>query len=317
LVVQSPTHRPANRLNAKALAFEPKLAEDPVPGKFQQYKHQCSKVIRSAVNELNKLEGVSNVALTDDPQEYVITIQLHGEANAETTEDALNFAKQALLTATGQSKCVYIMGYCSPQPFTMGAQGFEGCFGAMENARQACWHVFKKGFCQHGDACSKQHPVFKIPIRVLVEAARFDAPSVCVTDFKLRVLDIVTTVTSTLEENAYVEEVTACKDRLSKCWRIELSPKEHSPAHNDHMMTLAKSAVLTATSTSKFVRLLGKSAKPFLPKSGGFVAMLGDMQAENRACWDFYSLGSCRRECACRWEHPTCLIPVIFTVKQN
>merc|ERR1719446_970756 len=78
---------------------------------------------------------------------------------------------------------------------------------------------------------------------------------------------------------------------------------------------------------------MGYAAMPFISKSQGFIAVLGDMQDESRAwgfiavlgdmqdesraCWDFYTKGVCSRECVCRWEHPECLMPINVVIKKR
>jgi hypothetical protein len=85
------------------------------------------------------------------------------------TDQVLAFAQKALLEVTANSKCIYVMGYCTPQAFTRHSHGFEVTLGAMENATKACWHVFKKGVCRHDINCSKQHAMYKVPLRLSVE----------------------------------------------------------------------------------------------------------------------------------------------------
>jgi hypothetical protein len=102
-----------------------------------------------------------------DIDEDTLTISVH-VATETLKQQALAQAQKTLLEVTTQSKCVYIMGYASTNPFRLRADGFEATVGLMENATRACWHVFKKGFCRHGVTCNKQHPVFEVPLQVSV-----------------------------------------------------------------------------------------------------------------------------------------------------
>jgi len=87
------------------------------------------------------------------------------------TSEILADAQKSLLEVTKQSKSIYVMGYCTPEAFVAQPYGFDTTLGAMENATKACWHVFKKGRCRHGCNCAKQHPIFEMPLQVVVEMA--------------------------------------------------------------------------------------------------------------------------------------------------
>merc|ERR1719247_2689079 len=109
----------------------------------------------------------------------------------------------------------------------------------------------------------------------------------------------------------------AFKDKGSQGWTIEVMPKEEQKAHKEYLLTLAKNAIFNATSRSNTAYIMGYAGNPFATKEHGFVAILGDMQDETRACWDFYSKGMCTRDCGCRWEHPECLTPINVVVKER
>jgi hypothetical protein len=313
---------PKSRLNMPTHAFMPTATEEspkskPVEEPPKPTTDKFSFVIREMVRILQNSELIAKVEVCDTSGDCSIVVQT-GSADDSLTEQVLTQAKQALLEAANHSKSVYVMGYCSPNPFTMVSQGFEATLGAMENAGQACWHLFKKGFCRHDADCCKQHPTHKVPVRVLVEHATFNCshPDEAL-DFKLRVADFVTTVTSALKTHRGVVQAEARRNTASKCWTIELSPSQGSKACKEELLRHAKEALSGTANSSEGIYMMGNNAKPFLSKPEGFVTVLGDMRAETRACWDLYSSGFCRRECACRWEHPTCLVPVSVVIKSS
>jgi len=127
------------------------------------HKARIDKAIRRVANILKTSDLVTQV----DIDEESLTISVH-VASESFRQQALSHAQKTLLEVTTQSKCIYIMGYASSSPFRVHADGFEVTIGLMENASRACWHVFKKGFCRHGVNCSKQHPVFEVPLQVAV-----------------------------------------------------------------------------------------------------------------------------------------------------
>jgi len=123
--------------------------------------------IEKAIRRVAKMLSTSGLVTQVDIDEDALTISVH-VATETLKQQALAQAQRALLEVTTQSKCIYIMGYASTNPFRLRADGFEATIGLMENATRACWHVFKKGFCRHGVNCNKQHPIFEVPFQVTV-----------------------------------------------------------------------------------------------------------------------------------------------------
>lgn len=308
------TFQPKQRLNAKASAFQPaQVQEEPAKFRFKQY---FDDVIHSTKRALQDSGHAAGVEVSEDAGACFITIQTHAEDEL-IAERLLTIAKEALLDATSQSKSIYVMGFASPQPFTARSQGFEATLGAMMNATKACWHVFKKGFCRHGVDCCKEHPACEVPVQVLVESAQFNSSTRFVREFKQEVADLAMSVTATFRECAHVEAVEAFKDKDEEGWCVEVTSREEGAAHRDYLLAIAKNALFSATNNSNHVYIMGYAAKPFVPKANGFVAMLGDMQDEAKACWSLYSKGSCQMDCACRWEHPECLVPINIVIKAS
>jgi len=127
------------------------------------HKARMDKVIRRAAKVLEACDMIVKVDIADGS----LTIQVLG-ASDSCTQQVLTLAQKTLLEVTTQSKCIYAMGFATPSPFRMHANGFEATLGTMENATRACWHVFKKGVCRHGANCCKQHPVLEAPLQVII-----------------------------------------------------------------------------------------------------------------------------------------------------
>lgn len=207
------------------------------------------------------------------------------------------------------------MGYCSPKPFVMQPQGFEATLAAMETKMNACWHMFKRGFCRHGAECAKQHPAVELPVRVVVESAQFNSCARFVGDFKQEVADLTMAVISALGKCTYADKVEAFKDKDSEGWTIEVTLQQGMAMHKNYLLALAKTALYSATNNSGSVYIMGYAAKPFHLKSQGFMTLLGNMQDESAACWDLYSKGKCRHDRTCCFAHPECIVPLNVAVQ--
>lgn len=90
-------------------------------------------------------------------------------------DQVLAFARKALLDTADPSKSIYIIGFRSKSAFISTESGFDLTYGAMRDANAACWQLFKKGFCRYGDTCRREHSVWEMPVRVLIEAAPCEA----------------------------------------------------------------------------------------------------------------------------------------------
>lgn len=310
---KSPSWKP--RLNAKAEAFQPVgVIEEPAK---QPYKHRFIEVINWAKKAVLDSKLVANVQVSDDASGFSLIVQPKATAEAACqVEKLIKVVKDALLQAASKSKCIYLLGYCSPKSFVEGPQGFEATLGAMENATSACWHVFKKGFCRHGANCCKSHPACQVPVRVLVESSQLNSSPCVAQAFQQEMAKLAMAVTATLAGCTYSDKVEAF-DKGYQGWTIEVMPTEELKHEKDCLVTLAQNALLTATSSSKTIYIMGHAIKPFMTKSQGFVAMIGDMQDETTACWELYSKGACPKGCACSWEHPNCLMPINVVVKER
>jgi len=307
--------------NMASLTSLPSVSKEctakPVKGPTkQQYMQQFEDIIQFTVQAAQCSGLAGHVELTSDEDGWSIVLEPLICADDCQAERLLTIAKEALSEASSQSRCIYLIGYNSPKPVIMQPQGFMATLGAMENPKSACWHMLKKGFCRHGDECNKKHPVVEVPVQVLLERGQFNSSSTrSVRDFKRHVADLAMSVLATLKRSPLTESVEASKEKRHQGWKLEVVLKESMMTHKDHVLSLAKDALLNVTSTSKHVYILGDQAKPFVSKSLGFVTWLVDMQDEKKACWSLYTKGCCKRDSACRWEHPTCLVPFNIIVK--
>jgi len=317
----------SRRLNSKAAsyklegnAFKLPVTPDGDDIAREHYKYHFAEVINYARDIVQKSGHASQVEVSHDDNRLTMLIRARTSASQDEyeTERLLTIAKEALLDAAAQSKCIYLMGYCSPKPFTMQPQGFETMLGAMDNPTTACWHVFKKGFCRHAADCCKDHPACQMPVHVLVEGVqlRSENPHV-VTEFKLELGDLVRSVAGALNSCPCTKRTEVSKDMDCQGWTIEVTVVGALNDHKEYLLTLAKSSLFDATNNSKNIYILGYATKPFVTKSQGFVTMLGDMPDERKACWDLYSKGCCSRDGACRWQHPQCVMPVNIVIKDG
>jgi hypothetical protein len=129
------------------------------------HKVRLDKVIRNTVSLLEASDMIAKVDIVDG----CLIIQVHGAVDP-VKQEVLTLAQKILLEVTTKSKCIYALGFATPNVFRSNADGFDVTLGAMESATRACWHVFKKGSCRHGASCSNQHPVLTVPVRVIIEA---------------------------------------------------------------------------------------------------------------------------------------------------
>lgn len=311
----------SQRLNGKAIAFQPQMVPEAVEPQEERYKSHIADALRSAKVAIQESDDVVNVEISEHAGGWSLIIQPTGNGeDLQQNQILMSLAQEALLDAAASSKCVYVMGYAGPKPFDMRAQGFQATLGAMRSAKTACWHVFKKGFCRHDVDCVKQHPACQVPIHVLVEGVQLNSCARFSSAFKQVVADFALTITSSLEENSHVEKVVAFKDKDRPGWTIEMTAKEDSELAvytEDYLLTLAKNAIFGACSNNDMLYIMGYATKPFTSKEHGFVTVLGDMQDESRVCWDLYSKGCCTRDGQCRWEHPECLMPMNVVVKEK
>jgi hypothetical protein len=143
-----------------------KLAWEPV----MRYPYDFAKVIKKTMNVLRKSELIANAEKSQSSHECLLTIRLSAQG-ALQKDQALAVVQKAMLYTADACKSMYIIGFRSPSAFIPTVSGFDVKYGAMGNAKAACWQIFKKGFCRHGDTCCKEHPVWEMPVRVLIEAA--------------------------------------------------------------------------------------------------------------------------------------------------
>jgi len=277
-----------------------------------------AEVIRLTTVLMKQSEYIRDVEISEDGGSWSVIIQPNViEENSWQTEALIILAKKALLEAATNSTCIYVMGYRGSQPFSMRAQGFQATLGAMQDAATTCWHIFKKGFCRHGDMCCKQHPIVQAPVHFLVEGVQLPICARFAHSFKEQVADLALTVTAALRENPHVNLAKAVKDHESPGWTIQVTAKGELADSKDYLLTLAKNALLSGTDEADLLCIIGHTAKPFVQKSRGFVVIVGDMQDQSSVCWDMYAKGCCSRACgACQFEHPECLMPINIVVKE-
>lgn len=304
------------RLSSRVVAFKRQEVCQVYEPQSQHYTKNIAEVIRMTKALVKMSEHVKDVQVFEEGGSWSVTIQPQViEANNWQTQLLVALAKEALLDAATKSKYIYVLGYCDPQPFSVSVQGFQATLGVMQNAATACWHIFKKGFCRHGDICCKQHPPCQTPVRFLVEGVQLKPDPFFASVFKVQAADLALSVTAALGGATEVESAEAFKDKDNQGWTIELTGKEEKAVNEECLLNLAKSALLSATVDSELLHIIGYAANPFVKKLGGFVVFVSDMQDESRVCWDMYSKGVCSRGKTCRYQHPESLMPINVVVK--
>jgi len=263
------------------------------------YKLQFDQVIGSLVTSLQASGQTTHIDLVTCAYGWSVVVQPLEQGDWQT-EHLLTIAKTALLGAAAQSNGISVMGPSPAQPFKIQPQGFTATLGAMEKS------------CH-------QHPVWQALVQVLVESSRLTAssrvPKKMLTDFKRDATDFANAVAALLGDSSHTEHVKAFAD--SAGWTVEVTTKDTSKLREEVVLTLAQNVLLNVMQTSSNVCVVGHAARAFAPKSNGFVCLLGHMRDRSKACWDLYAQGSCSKDCACRRDHPGCLIPINIVVKQQ
>jgi len=306
------TSKKQSRLNSKATVFVPKSSTGP-PGR-RDSKQNCEDVLRTAMNAIWASGQAASVELSGGMDGWSITIKA-ANGDSQLTESLLTVAKDAILQASSQNKSIYVLGYCSPKPFVTKPQGFSGSLCIMESPTIACWHLYKKGFCRHADDCCKQHPSVQVPLQVVVETSMFNASASSVHDFKEQVSSLAMSVSAALSGCEHIWRTEVVRDMSTESWSIEITTKDEHMLHKEEILATAKHALSAISNMSKNMYILGYAASPSVAKSSGFLTLVGNMKDETKACWVLYSKGVCSRDGSCRWQHPSCVMPLNIVVK--
>mmetsp|Transcript_20787 Transcript_20787/g.64950 ORF Transcript_20787/g.64950 Transcript_20787/m.64950 type:complete len:276 (-) Transcript_20787:60-887(-) len=124
--------------------------------------------------------------------------------------------------------------------------------------------------------------------------------------------EAVAAVKTALETSGYWVGIEAIEHGQGWIIMAQVQPEDMHRA--EYLLKLAKEALLGTTEQSSSVKVMGYRQAPFLPLPQGFTASLGAVQDASQACYDAYGKGFCRRGCACRWEHPSCVRSVKVVV---
>jgi hypothetical protein len=310
------------KLNSKAPLVQPKAMQPkPVVDDLasSDYKNRFMEVLDNAKAEIQKSSCVEHLDVTncDGTWCFVVRPSVAPEFACQTDE-FLEWLEEVFLGAAQHYNGIYLMGFANGgcRAFTKEAQGFSAIYGAMDSSRNACWHVFKKGFCKHGADCGKQHPVCQVPVRVLLEKTSLNGCPKFMGAFKQEVADLSMAAIVALQGCGFAEKVEAFKDKDSQGWTIEVTPKEEVQSHKDFLLDHAKSVLLGATACLSLVCIIGHATQPFLSKGEGFATMIGAVMGETVPCADFFVKGCCTRH-TCRYAHPDCLMPFTVTIKEK
>mmetsp|Transcript_35432 Transcript_35432/g.56495 ORF Transcript_35432/g.56495 Transcript_35432/m.56495 type:complete len:258 (+) Transcript_35432:62-835(+) len=99
----------------------------------------------------------ADVHIRKESNGYTISVSLSVEDAERFGNDILAEAQEAILTASEQSTCVYVIGK-DYYPFQAVSNGFVTTLAEMQDTEAACWDIYSWGTCPHGCACVRQHP---------------------------------------------------------------------------------------------------------------------------------------------------------------
>jgi len=285
-----PPHQPFTHLSSEAWASNTRE---------QLYKPHFEQIVTSLAKALQASGQTTNVDLVACTSGWSIAVQ-PVELGDWHTEHLLTVAKSALLDATNQSNRVFVMGHFAPQQFNIQPRSFTATLGVTES-----------------DDCHGQHPIWQVPVRVLIESHRLTpspkVPRKMVADFKRDVADVTNRVAAELGACLSTAHVGVSADNAG--WTIVVNTKDTEMLHKEYVLMLAQKALLDASQHEGNVCIIGSAANGFVPKVNGFVCMVGNMRDRSRTCWNLYSHGFCNKVNTCRRDHPGCLMPINVTVK--
>mmetsp|Transcript_40488 Transcript_40488/g.63310 ORF Transcript_40488/g.63310 Transcript_40488/m.63310 type:complete len:449 (-) Transcript_40488:191-1537(-) len=298
-----------NKLNASAAPFKPIFSSSMPVTTLQDTENQSHirEMIVAAKRILEKSSKIKSVEVVEDGDAWSLALV---PAVTVRLDNTLELAQSALLEAAENSSNAYVLGYRNPKTaFVRKSHGFECQLCIMAQKRWACWHYFSEGSCKYTD-CRKDHPSLQVSLQVNVEITSLSAPMHQVQQFKEEVAKLLITLTTILSNTMGVVSADGFHEDQGCCIEIFIQ----DTAQKGHILAIAQNAIIELTQISNTVYPVVAST-PFFAKPQGFAFILGDRADQSKTCWDHYMYGVCRREHACRWHHPTCLIPVNVIVK--
>lgn len=150
------------------------------------------------------------------------------------------------------------------------------------------------------------------PVVRLGEQKGGEAPCPQVNIFQENAQEVIQGVADSLRYFWCCSDVV-CSWQSGTCCMQAVIPMEHVP-YVQHLASAAKNAIVMRAAQSSSVCLLGCKAMPFVTTPTGFSATFGEMQQKEKACWDFYMYGQCRRGNRCTWQHATSTVTLNFMV---
>uniref|UniRef100_A0A7S2LD71 C3H1-type domain-containing protein n=1 Tax=Zooxanthella nutricula TaxID=1333877 RepID=A0A7S2LD71_9DINO len=171
---------PRQRLNSKAQAWTPGGASAMQPrggaaglssmqiGAFLQ---QFAALVSAAAAAVQQALGGADVQASDGPSGLAIVVQLPLAEFQQRRDEALAFARQALLQAArAAGNKVHVLGSMG-NPFVATPFGCSAMLGAVADEKQACWDSLAHGYCHRGHACRWQHPLCRSTVNIMVKIA--------------------------------------------------------------------------------------------------------------------------------------------------
>lgn len=155
---------PSSRLSVAARPWHPSASPAVSPTALelpfgQSFADHVARVVESASASLSlRAGGDVSVQAVQDRRGWSIIVRVPPwMEDAKSSETLLAWTKAAVLNATEQSACVYVMGYLT-SPFRAKQNGFGAVLGLMSDEGKACWDVYERGYCHRGLGCRWQHP---------------------------------------------------------------------------------------------------------------------------------------------------------------
>jgi hypothetical protein len=270
--------------------------------------------------ELQHADKIRSVDLFEDLKGFRISIQATGKNTPDgEIKHLIDLAKATLtdsMSTLSGAKHMHILGFrCPTGGFHTTLNGAIATVGVMKDANKACWHLYKKGYCQHGQACKFVHPCPTSDIEIIVEGMQVGKKSRAVVQrFCKDVASLVEAVATDLAECSYTAQVECTES--SGGWTIEVTPQDSAATEAD-FWTLAQGMLSKATNPQ--ICITRFATMPYTCRQSRFTCLVANVNSVSDICFDCYSKGQCKfgdSSRRCRFQHPTCLMPITFSVKE-
>jgi hypothetical protein len=149
-----------------------KVGTPPDAAWAQWWQDTATDVVAKMSLALGNIDSVSHVECRQHGAEWTVLAKtkIAGLCQFERIQTV---AKRTVLQAAEASQCLYVLGYRG-LPFQPTPGGFTVSLASMTNSKNACWDVYKKGFCPRGCACTWEHPGLVQNVTLTIEFTECD-----------------------------------------------------------------------------------------------------------------------------------------------